>query len=402
MDFVEGKGQAMMTEAMMKFSRRYPVVLSRGEGVRVYDEQERPYLDFLAGIGVSSMGHNHPRVRAAIEDAIPLLHTSNWYWNRPAIMLAEALSQISAGKEVFFCNSGAEANEAGLKLIRRFGGQDGRYHVISMHGGFHGRTMGAMALTPTAQYRDPFRPLPDGFSAVAYNDSAALESALKETRPAGVVLEAIQGESGVVVPDPGYLSQVSDLCHRYGALLMIDAVQTGMGRTGTWFGFEHEPEVAPDIITLAKGLGAGIPVGAVLARSEVSDALRPGEHGTTFGGNPLATSVGGVVVAWLQEEGLDHVKRVGAALGDQLMALKARYPDRIGEVRGRGLMWGLALAAPNTAVVERALAHGLLVNAAGGNVLRMLPPLVVRESDIVEAVSILDRALSEVDIDKDI
>jgi predicted acetylornithine/succinylornithine family transaminase len=384
------------TKALMKFSRRYPLVLARGEGMKVFDEQDRGYWDFLAGIGVSSLGHNHPRVRAAICQAIPLLHTSNWYWNRSAVSLAEALSRLSNGKEVFFCNSGTEANEAGLKLLRRFGKADGRYQVVSMLGGFHGRTMGTMAMTPTPQYRDPFRPLPDGFLAVAYNDPDALEVVLRKERPAGVVMEAIQGESGVVVPDSGYLRQVSDLCHRYGALLMIDAVQTGMGRTGSWFGFEHEPQVQPDVITLAKGLGAGIPIGAVLARSEVADALKPGEHGTTFGGNPLATAVGGVVVSWLEEEGLDHVQRIGAVLERHLWDLKARHPQEILEVRGRGLMWGMVLSLPNTKVVERAMAHGLLVNAAGGNVLRMLPPLIVDETAILAAMAILDQSLTEV------
>jgi acetylornithine/N-succinyldiaminopimelate aminotransferase len=254
-----------------------------------------------------------------------------------------------------------------------------------------------MALTPTPQYRDPFRPLPGGFSAVPYNDLAALEAAIGETRAAGVVVEPIQGESGVVVPDDGYLAEVSRICHRYGALLMIDAVQTGMGRTGSWFGFDHEPGVNADVITLAKGLGAGIPVGAVLAKSEVAAALQPGEHGTTFGGNPLATAVGGVVVDWLEEAGLNHVGRVGPILEQGLRDLSARYPDRVRTVRGRGLMWGMVLSVPNAAVVERALALGLLVNAAGGNVLRLLPPLIVEEDAVAEAVAILDQALAEVE-----
>lgn len=387
-------GRGPMTAAMMGFARRYPLVLARGEGVRVYDEEGRSYLDFLAGIGVSSMGHNHPLVRSAIEAAIPLLHTSNWYWNRPAIKLAEALAEISSGMQVFFANSGAEANEAGLKLMRRFGVADGRYHIISMHGGFHGRTMGAMAMTPTNAYRDPFRPLPEGFSAVDYNDLAALEARLAEVRPAGVVIEPIQGESGVVVPAPDYVSQVAELCHAYGALLMVDAVQTGMGRTGTWFGFEPEPPVACDIITLAKGLGAGIPIGAVLARPDVADALRPGEHGTTFGGNPLATSVGGVVVEWLRSEGLEHVQTIAPAVKGRLIGLKARHPDKVREVRGRGLMWGLALTVPHVEVVARALDEGLLVNAAGGNVLRMLPPLIVNIEELDLAIAILDRVLA--------
>lgn len=387
----------MWSDAMMKFYRRYPVVLARGERVTVYDEEGRSYFDFLAGIGVSSLGHNHPRVRTAIEESMSLLHTSNWYWNRPAMSLAEKLSRIAEGMEVFFCNSGTEANEAGLKLLRRFGSERGRFHVISMLGGFHGRTMGAMALTPTPQYRDPFRPLPDGFSAVAYNDLAALESELQKTQAAGVVLEPIQGESGVVMAKPGYLRQVSELCHAYDALFMVDAVQTGMGRTGTWFGFEHESGVSPDVITLAKGLAAGVPVGAVLARPTVADALRPGEHGTTFGGNPLATSVAMVVVAWLEQGGLDHVKRVGKVLEDQLEAIKSRHPESVGEVRGRGLMWGMVLNLANTRVVQRCLDRGLLVNAAGGNVLRLLPPLVVEQEDIIAAMAVLEQSLAEVE-----
>ncbi len=380
-------------EALVPFIRRYPLVLSRGEGVRVFDERGRAYWDFLAGIGVTSLGHNHPLVKAAIAEAIPLLHTSNLYWNRPAMELAGALAKISGTWQVFFANSGTEANEAAIKFIRRHTLASNRHCILSMQGGFHGRTLGSLAMTPNPKYQDPFRPLPEGFAAVAYDDVPALEAALRSLSPAAVMVEAIQGEAGVIVPRRGYLRAVADLCRRYGALLAVDAVQTGMGRTGTWFGFEDD-EITPDLVTLAKGLGAGVPIGAVLARPQVVAAMQPGEHASTFGGNPLATRVGLAVVQWLQGEGLTHVRRVAAQLENSLLELMARHQSKVRAVRGRGLMWAIVLNMPSAPVVERLLGQGLLVNAIAPDVIRLLPPLVVDEPAIDAAVAILDDVLA--------
>lgn len=381
-------------EAFIGVFRRYPVVFARGEGVRLYDEAGRAYWDFLAGIGVSSLGHNHPLLREALAGSLGLLHTSNFFWNRPAIRLAERLQRISGGMRVFFANSGTEANEAAIKIMRRFGRETDRHHILTLTGGFHGRTMGALAMTPIPAYQEPFRPLPDGFSAVPFGDLDALRAALHTLRPAGVMVEAIQGEAGVVVPPPGYLKALADLAREAGALVALDAVQTGMGRTGEWFG--HEPEgFEPDVVTLAKGLGGGVPIGAALARPGVAERLQPGDHGTTFGGNPLAASAGLAVLDWLEGEGLKVVRRRGAILAEALGRLRSRHPERVLEVRGRGLMWGLALDRPSAPVVARALEEGLVVNATGGSVVRLLPPLVVDEEAIHAAVDILDRVLHD-------
>lgn len=381
-------------EAFIAVFRRYPVVFARGEGVRLYDEAGRAYWDFLAGIGVSSLGHNHPRLRQAIQDSVGLLHTSNLFWNRPAIRLAERLQRISGGMQVFFANSGTEANEAAIKIMRRFGRDDGRHHIVTLTGGFHGRTMGALAMTPIPAYQDPFRPLPDGFSAVPYGDLDALSRALEALRPAGIMVEPIQGEAGVVVPPPGYLRALAELARASGTLVAVDAVQTGMGRTGDWFG--HEPEgFRPDVLTLAKGLGGGVPIGAALAEPRVAARLLPGEHGTTFGGNPLAASAGLAVLDWLEDGGLERVRRRGEILAAGLSGIQARHPDRVVEVRGRGLMWGLVLDRPSAPVVARALDAGLVVNATGGRVVRLLPPLIVDDEAISAALDILERVIAD-------
>lgn len=381
-------------DALIAVYRRFPVTLVRGRGVHVYDDAGTHYWDFLAGIGVNALGHDHPDVRRALEESVSLLHVSNLYWNRPQIELARRLSELTGGMRVFFANSGTEANEAGIKLMRRWGGERERSFVLSFQGGFHGRTLGSLAATPESRYQDPFRPLPDGFGAVPYGDLEALSHALTAHRPAGVMVEVIQGESGVVMPPEGFVARMAEMVREAGALLLVDEVQTGMGRTGHWFAFDHD-KIRPDLVTLAKGLGAGIPVGAVLAAPDVADAFRPGDHGSTFGGNPLATRVGLAVVNWLAQGGLEHVGQMGAKMQAGLSRIAARHPERVAGVRGRGLMWGLLLHEQSAPLAEAAFANGLLINATGGRVLRFLPPLVVDGEAIDAMLEILDRILGE-------
>lgn len=384
----------MAGEALIPVYRRAPVALVRGEGVHLWDDQGRHYWDFISGIGVNSLGHQHPRVRAAILASLELLHTSNLYRNLPQEHLAARLSALTGGMQAFFANSGTEANEAAIKLARRWGREQGRTTIVSFVGGFHGRTLGSLAATGEAPYREPFEPLPPGFRHVPYDDLKALEAALAAEPAAAVLVEAIQGEAGVVVPTPGFLRQVAELTHAAGALLMVDEVQTGMGRTGAWFAYQHEG-VQPDVITLAKGLGGGLPVGSMLARPEVAQALRPGDHGSTFGGNLMAMRVGLAVVDWLQEEGLAHVRAMEPHMAHALQQLAARHPNRVEGVRGRGLMWGLVLREPSAPLASRALELGLLINAAGGRVLRFLPPLVVDQAAIAAMAEILDQVLAQ-------
>ncbi|MBX5467898.1 MAG: aspartate aminotransferase family protein [Firmicutes bacterium] len=384
----------MAGEALIGVYRRYPVAFVRGEGVHLWDDQGKHYWDFLAGIGASSLGHHHPRIRAALTESASLLHTSNLYRIGPQEALADRLSALSGGMQAFFANSGAEANEAAIKLARRWGRERGRTTIVSFHHGFHGRTLGALAATGEAAYREPFEPLPAGFRQVPYDDLAALREVLAEEPVAAVLVEVIQGEAGVVVPRPGFLPAVAEATRAAGALLIIDEVQTGMGRTGYWFGWQHEG-VVPDVMTLAKGLGGGVPIGAMLARPEVAEALRPGDHGSTFGGNFLATRVGLAVVDWLQTEGLDHVRAVAPKLEATLTGLARRHPERVEGVRGRGLMWGLVLNRPSAPYAARALEEGLVINAAGGRVLRLLPPLVVDVEAIGAMGEILDRVLAQ-------
>ncbi|CAB1129798.1 N-acetylornithine aminotransferase [Candidatus Hydrogenisulfobacillus filiaventi] len=383
------------TDPWVPIYRRFPVTLVRGEGLRVYDDHGRAYWDFLAGIGASALGHNHPGLRARLEGALSLLHTSNYFHNPAAEALAARLQALSGGMQVYFGNSGAEANEAAIKLVRKWGRARGRTVILAARGGFHGRTMGALAATRQPALQDPFRPMLEGFDEFPFGDATTLAAKLEETPAAAVLIEPIQGENGVVVPPAGFLREVERLCRDHGCLFLVDEVQTGMGRTGFWFAHQAE-EVHPDVILLAKGLGGGVPVGAMLARPEVAATLVPGDHGSTFGGNPLAAAAGLAVLDWLEEGGLRHVQAVAPALEAALRRLQARFPALVREVRGRGLMWGLVLDRPSAPVAAAALERGLIINATAGNVVRLLPPLVVDEEAILAAEALLGEALAAV------
>ncbi|MFI6256544.1 acetylornithine transaminase [Micromonospora zamorensis] len=375
-------------QSMMDNYGTPPLALVSGAGAVVVDDAGREYLDLVGGIAVNALGHAHPAVVAAVSKQVATLgHVSNLFVAEPPVALAELLLAL-AGRpgRVFFSNSGAEANEAAFKLSRR----TGRTHVVATGGGFHGRTMGALALTGQPAKADPFRPLPGEVTHVDYGDVAALEAAVSDAT-AMLILEPIQGENGVVVPPAGYLAAARRITARHGALLVLDEVQTGMGRTGHWF--RHQAEgVEPDVVTLAKGLGGGLPIGATLAFGPAADLLTPGSHGTTFGGNPVSCAAALAVVATIANEGLlDNVKRVGERLRRGIESLG--HP-LIAGVRGEGLLLGVALTAPVAAVLAEALREaGFLVNPVQPTVLRLAPPLILTAAQVDTFLAALPAAL---------
>jgi acetylornithine/N-succinyldiaminopimelate aminotransferase len=389
--------RALDAAHVMQTYGRIPIAFVRGEGTVLWDSEGNRYLDFLSGLAVTSLGHAHPAVADAIaEQARTLLHVSNLYYNDPQPRLAARLDALlGGGGRVFFCNSGAEANECAIKLARRYGQLHGgpeRYHLISAYGSFHGRTLTTLAATGQPQKQETFQPLPPGFRQVLFADIDALAGALDE-RVTAVMLEPVQGEGGVNPAPPEYMRAVRQLCDEREALLIVDEVQTGLGRTGRWFGFEHGG-VRPDIVTMAKALGNGVPIGACWARSEVSEVLRPGDHATTFGGQPLAARAALAVLAVMEQERVDErAARAGARLSEALQKVPA-----VVTVRGLGLLLAVELAAGIDAkdVAQRCLDAGLVVNAVTATALRLAPPLLVRDEEIDEAVAILTAVLTEV------
>ncbi|MFF0316110.1 acetylornithine transaminase [Micromonospora sp. NPDC005252] len=376
------------TQSMMDNYGTPPLALVSGAGAVVVDDAGREYLDLVGGIAVNALGHAHPAVVAAVSKQVATLgHVSNLYVAEPPVALAELLLAL-AGRpgRVFFANSGAEANEAAFKLSRR----TGRSHVVATNGAFHGRTMGALALTGQPAKADPFRPLPGEVTHVDFGDVAALEAAVTDAT-AMVILEPIQGENGVVVPPAGYLAAARRITDRHGALLVLDEVQTGIGRTGHWFAHQAEG-VEPDVVTLAKGLGGGLPLGATLAFGRAADLLTPGSHGTTFGGNPVSCAAALAVVATIANEGLlDHVKRVGERLRRGVEALGHPLIDG---VRGAGLLLGVTLTAPVAPVLAETLRDaGFLVNAVQPGVLRLAPPLILTAAQVDAFLAALPAAL---------
>ncbi|MET0469017.1 MAG: acetylornithine transaminase [Aeromicrobium sp.] len=364
-------------------------VLVRGEGSHVWDADGTRYLDLLAGIAVNALGHGHPAIIAAVTEQLGTLgHTSNFFATQPQIELAEKLVElVGHDARVFFTNSGTEANEAAFKVTRR----TGRTRIVVAEGSFHGRTMGALALTSKEAYRAPFEPLPGDVTWVPYGDAAALEAAVDDT-VAAVLVEPIQGEAGVVVPPDGYLQLARELTTRHGALLWLDEVQTGMGRTGAWFAYS-ESGIVPDLVTLAKGLGGGIPIGACIAVGDAGSLLQPGNHGTTFGGNAVATAAALAVIATIEADGLlEHV----VTIGDQLRRGLEDHP-LVASTTGRGLLVGVVLHQPLAAEAQKAaLAAGLILNNATPDRLRLAPPLILSEDEAAQAVAVLRGVLDEV------
>ncbi|EPL12153.1 MULTISPECIES: aspartate aminotransferase family protein [unclassified Pseudomonas] len=388
-----------MTAACL-MSTYQPLALSftRGLGTRLWDQQGREYLDAVAGVAVTNVGHSHPRLVAAIsEQAGLLLHTSNLYsidWQQ---QLARRLAQLSGLDRAFFNNSGAEANETALKLARLHGWKKGIEQplVVVMENAFHGRTLGTMAASDGPSVRLGFQRLPGDFIKVGFGDMVALEAVTEQfgTRIAAVLLEPIQGESGVLVAPSGYLKALREHCTRHGWLMMLDEIQTGIGRTGTWFAFQHEG-IVPDVMTLAKGLGNGVPIGACLARAGVAELFTPGSHGSTFGGNPLACRVGCTVLEIIQEQGLlENAARQGEHLLARLRIELEDHPQ-VRAIRGKGLMIGIELASPYRDLAQRAAQeHGLLINVTRGKIIRLLPPLTLQGKEVEMIVRAITRLL---------
>lgn len=373
---------------------RFPVAFVRGQGCRLWDADGKAYLDFFASLAVMNLGQCHPAVVKAVYDQVSTLtHVSNLHHTIPQARLAELLCANSFADKVFFGNSGAEANEAAIKLARKYGGdkRDGRYEIITTLGSFHGRTMAAISATGQEKVRQGFAPHLEGFRYVPFDDLAATEAAISE-RTIAIMVEPIQGEGGVNMPSPGYLKGLRELCDRHGLLLILDEVQTGMGRTGKLFAYEHEG-ITPDIMTLAKALGGGIPVGAMLARGAIAESFNLGSHGSTFGGNAVACASGIAVVTTLLGGVLENCRAMGEYFTQRLLALKERF-SFITKVRGRGLILGAELDRDGAAIVEACLQEGLLINCTVGKVLRFIPPLIVTKAEIDEGFAILEKVLA--------
>ena len=373
----------------MQTGRRLPVTFVRGEGCLLYDEDGKEYLDMVAGIAVNVLGHSHPDIaRALTGQARTLIHTSNLYFTRPQVELARRLVELSFPSRVFVCNSGAEANEAAIKIARKWGARnrDGAFEIITSVGSFHGRTLATVTAGGQHKYSDPFKPLPDGFVHVTYNDLDAIKAATTE-RTVAVMLEPVMGEIGIIPAAKGYLEGVRRWCDEKGLLLILDEVQTGIGRTGKWFAHQHHG-ITPDVMTLAKGLGGGFPIGACLAAPR-ADVFEPGDHGSTFGGNPLACTVALSVLAVIERDGLvGHAAEMGELLNGVLQGLGAK------EVRGLGLMQAAEFAEPHAKAFQNScLEAGLIINAVDENSIRLVPPLIITADEIDRAQATMHKVL---------
>jgi acetylornithine/N-succinyldiaminopimelate aminotransferase len=376
---------------------RYKIVLDHGDGVYVYDTHGKKYLDYLGGIAVNVLGHAYPAlVKAVAEQAGKMIHCSNLYYTQTQADAAAKLVKLSGLGKVFFGNSGAEANEGAIKLARKYAHQQDpeKSQIITALHSFHGRTIATLTATGQPHYHEGFGPLPGGFDYVPFNDIAALEKLMSD-KTAAVMLEPIQGEGGVHVPDMDYLKKVRALCDKYQALLIFDEIQCGMGRSGKFFAYEQFG-VQPDIVTLAKGLAGGVPIGAFIATDEAAAAFHAGDHGSTFGGNPLACAAANVVLDTIMEKHLlDNVNEVGGYLKGQLEKLQQKYPKLITEVRGMGLILGMQLTRPGREIVNDCLEYGLIINCTAGDVLRFVPPLIITRAHVDELCSVLDKVLAK-------
>jgi len=386
---------------IMKTYGRYPIVPVRGEGCQLWDADGKRYLDFLAGVAVNNLGHCHPKVVKALqEQAATMIHCSNYYQIPQQIELAELLCSHSFADQAFFCNSGAEANEAAIKLARKYSrdisGRPERYAIITAADSFHGRTMATVSATGQEKVQRFFDPLLHGFSHVPFNDIEAMTAAVT-AETCAVMLEPIQGEGGVNIPDHDYLAKVRDLCDQHGLLLILDEVQVGMGRTGKLFAHEHFG-ITPDIMTLAKALAGGAPIGTMLAKAEIAAAFVPGTHGSTFGGNPLVCAAALATVRVMLEDGiLNRAEEMGDYLRGELEGLQGRFPGLIKNVRGIGLMIGMGLTIPGGDIVKAGHSKGLLLNVTHDTVLRFVPPLTVSKAEVDEMITILSSILAEVE-----
>jgi predicted acetylornithine/succinylornithine family transaminase len=382
-----------MTSLLPVYER--DIVVVSGKGARLTDSAGNTYLDFAAGIGVNGLGYGNAKVVSAIKkQASRIIHSSNLYFTEPVTRLADELVKVSFPSRVFFTNSGTESVEAAIKFARRIGHEAGRTELVAFEGSFHGRTMGALSITWREKYRAPFEPLVPGVHFVPWNDLNAAKAAIGP-KTAAVFIEPVQGEGGIRVAPGDFLHGLSDICREAGTLLVSDEVQCGLARTGAMFAYQHA-HIRPDILTLAKPLGAGLPLGAVLVREELAGALHVGDHGSTFGGNPVAAAASLVVMDKLTSKGfLDKIEKKGKMLRRALRALQRKYPKQIRDVRGVGLMFGIEMCGPATAVVAGLRARGILATKAGENVLRLLPPLVVKRSENRSFLVAFDEVLAQ-------
>ena len=371
---------------------RYSLVLVKGKGTRVWDVEGKEYLDFVSGLAVCNLGHCHPRVVKAIQaQAETLIHVSNFFYIAPQIELASLLCKNSFADKVFFCNSGAEANEGAIKLARKYAKekmQGDRYEIITMEGSFHGRTLATLTATGQEKFHKGYAPLVPGFKYVPFDDVDAVRKAI-DGKTCAILIEPIQGEGGVNCPSEGYLTSLREICDEKGILLIFDEVQVGMGRTGKLFAYEHYG-MEPDILTLAKSLAGGVPIGALLAREKVAEAFKPGDHASTFGGNPLATAAGVAAVSAILEEGmLENCEKVGEHFLVRLEEMKKKFPF-VQTVRGKGLILGMELKMDGGNIVKEMMQRGFLINCTMGNVLRFLPPLIVTKQEVDQLIEALE------------
>jgi predicted acetylornithine/succinylornithine family transaminase len=387
---------ALTDKFVAKTYARAPIALVKGRGCKVWDANGKEYLDFLAGIAVNSLGHCHPAIVKAIkQQAQQLLHVSNLYHIQTQSELARELCRHSFADRAFFCNSGAEANEAAIKLARRYGleKRGGRYEIISTHNSFHGRTLATLTATGQEKVRAGYDPLPDGFRQVPYNDLGAMEAAIDEKKTIAILVEPIQAEGGVIVPNEIYMLGIREICDQRGLLLIFDEVQTGMGRTGKLFGYEHFG-VKPDVMTLAKALGGGLPLGAMLAREDVANSFGPGSHASTFGGNPVCCAAGLAVMHALVNGGvLKNCVQMGKYFVKGLEALKKHFPC-IRQIRGKGLIIGVELDREGAKIADACMQEGLLLNCTAAKVLRFVPPLTITKKEIDRGLAILEKVLA--------
>jgi len=390
--------EAIDQENYLQVFARYNLVLSHGDGPYVYDNEGKKYIDFLGGIAVNVLGHAHPvLVKAVSEQAGKIIHCSNLYYTEVQAILAQKLATLSGLDRVFVGNSGAEANEGAIKLARKYGKTIAadKVEIITADHSFHGRTLATLTATGQPKYQKGYEPLPGGFKHVPFNDIAAL-AAIMSAKTCAVMLEPIQGEGGVNIPDKDYLIKVRQLCDKYGALLILDEIQTGMGRTGKMFAYELFG-VKPDIVTLAKGLAGGVPIGAFITTNKVAAAFTAGDHGSTFGGNPLACAAANAVFKVMEEEKLlENAQIIGDYLVDKLNALKSKYPALITEVRGKGLIVGAKLTLPGRDIVNNCLSQGAIINCTAGDILRFVPPLIITKDHVDEMIAVLDKTLAAV------
>jgi len=383
---------------LMNTYTRFPVLLRKGRGMKVWSSDGKEYLDFVGGVAVNILGHCHPRVVVAIQkQAQRLIHVSNYYHIEPQIKLAKLLVENSFADKVFFCNSGAEAMEAAIKLARKYGKEHidpGRFEIIAANNSFHGRTIAAITASGQEKLQRGFEPLVPGFRHVPFNNIQALRDAVTGNTCA-ILLEPIQGEGGVRIPEEDYLKAVRDLCNEHNILLILDEVQTGMGRTGKLFAHEHFG-ITPDIMAMAKGLGGGVPIGAMLATDKVAAGFQPGSHASTFGGNPLVCAAGVATLETLLEDGfiLDQCNRMSVYFVKRLEKLKTKFPSVVKEIRGKGLLLGMELTTEGEPIVRACLEKGLLINCTAGNVLRFIPALIVQRKDIDQLIDALQGILS--------